>query len=668
MTVVATPPRIATREQLRAQAELMLAAANAHGSPQHARVLFDGAPGGYGSDIDGLEGFARTFLLAGFLLKGSNGKHGQEAAEWYAQGIAAGVDPHSPERWTRLDEHPQAKVEAASIALILDMTRPWIWDKLSDVTRQQVVDYLSPAVGDQTYPRINWVWFRLVVQTFLKSVGGPHSLADMEADLATHDSFVRPGGWLADGPERSFDHYVGWALHLYPTLWARMEGAGALATARGTSDRDRLDRYLGDALALVGADGSPLIQGRSLTYRFAAAAPFWIGALAEVPSHRPGALRHAALSIVNHFVEHGAPDEKGVLNCGWHGAWPELAQSYSGPGSPYWASKGMFGLALPEDHPVWTDADVSLPVEQADVLIDVQAPGWIVSGTSDDGIVRVINHGTDHACEGDVAGDSPLYARLGYSTATAPPLDEASWLRPLDQSVCLVSSVSDSTHRSGMRVLDLRVDDDGATRVGVASSVSEVRWLEPGAEQERHGSGLRGRAIAAGTIAVVSLVRGPYELRLASVTELTQTGRDRASWLRISGWPVAGQGAIVVNDSGPRSTIAEVATDRLVSRVYASTSDATASVSDVRGASPLGPTTIVPWIRVPVEVGAWVTCMVELSGSVPWNSVTREPPQAASFDADIRGNEVTVTWPDGKRTVTLLTTTFPAPHVRGSGK
>ena len=39
--------------------------------------------------------------------------------------------------------------------------------------RQQIVDYLAPAVGDETYPQINWVWFRLVVQTFLASVGGP---------------------------------------------------------------------------------------------------------------------------------------------------------------------------------------------------------------------------------------------------------------------------------------------------------------------------------------------------------------------------------------------------------------------------------------------------------------------------------------------------------------
>lgn len=639
----------------------MLDAAMAHGSAGHARIEFDGPVGGYGHDVDGLEGFARTFLLAGYLLKGSGGAEGRKAAEWYARGLASGVDPSSPERWVRLDEHPQAKVEAASIALVLDMTRPWIWDELSERTRQQVVDYFRPVVGDETYPQNNWVWFRLVVQTFLRSVGGPFSTQDMEADLATHDSFVRAGGWLADGSDRSFDHYVGWALHLYPTLWAQMAGARDLADKRGTSDRDRLDRYLTDALALVGADGSPLIQGRSLTYRFAAAAPFWTGAVAGVPSHRPGALRRAALLIVDHFAEHGAPDRDGILTLGWHRPWPAIAQSYSGPGSPYWATKGMLGLALPADHPVWTDKDVPLPVEQGNVLIKVDAPGWIVSGTQADGIVRVTNHGTDHALEGDQRADSPLYARLGYSTVTSPLLDETSWVRPLSQSVCLVDADGDATHRTGMRTLELRVDGNAESAVGVAASVSRVRWVEAADAQIRHGAGFTGEAVEAGTITVVSLVRGAYEVRLARVSELTDAGRERAIGLRLGGWSVADDGAIDVSIDDSGSPTASARSDRVVSRIYASTPDAKASTTSVLEASPLGRTVIVPWLLLPLQEHGWESAMIELSGLAPRNSPHPEIPAVASFDAEVRGNAVSVTWPDGACTETLLTMDFLLP-------
>ena len=112
-------------------ADRILASAQRFASPGRARITPPGPAGGYGTAIDGLEGFARTFLLAGFRIVGDHGVGLDQLADWYAKGIATGTDPTSPERWVRLDEHPQAKVEAASIALILDLTRPWIWDRLA---------------------------------------------------------------------------------------------------------------------------------------------------------------------------------------------------------------------------------------------------------------------------------------------------------------------------------------------------------------------------------------------------------------------------------------------------------------------------------------------------------------------------------------------------------
>lgn len=272
-----------TRDHWLAFADRLLDAARRFASPGHARITFPGAEGGYGRAVDGLEGFARTFLLAGFRIAGARGEGTEELADFYRRGIVTGVDPDADDRWVRLDEHAQAKVEAASLALVLDMTRPWVWDRLDALTQQRVIEYLAPVVGDTTYPKTNWLWFRVVVQTFLRSVGGPWSAQDIADDLALHDALVREDGWISDGFERSYDHYVGWALHTYPVLWSRMQGADELAGGRTAADLAGLDRYLQDAVALVGADGSPLVQGRSLIYRFAAAAPFWVGAMAEVP-------------------------------------------------------------------------------------------------------------------------------------------------------------------------------------------------------------------------------------------------------------------------------------------------------------------------------------------------------------------------------------------------
>lgn len=680
MTVSQHPSPVATRadwtrDHWLAYADRLLTAARAFASPGHARITFPGDEGGYGRAVDGLEGFARTFLLAGFRIAGARGEGTEELADFYRQGIVTGVDPEADDRWVRLDEHAQAKVEAASLALVLDMTRPWIWDRLDALTQQRVIDYLAPVVGDATYPKTNWLWFRVVVQTFLRSVGGPWSAQDIADDLALHDELVREDGWISDGFERSYDHYVGWALHTYPVLWSRMQGADELAGGRTTADIVRLDRYLQDAVALVGADGSPLVQGRSLIYRFAAAAPFWVGAMAEVPSVPLGQLRRAANAIVAHFDGHDVPGTDDVLTMGWHHEWRELAQSYSGPGSPYWAVKGLLGIALAADHPVWSAPAEPLPVETGDDLRVVRAAGWAVSGTRADGIVRIANHGTDHAAAGTLAGDSPLYARIGYSTATSPLANAQAWEEPLEQSVALVDSDGRATHRAAMQLLDTRVQDDEGGRVAIAASVSRAHWLTPRPAVHRHGSGLEGEVELAGVITVHSLLRGPWEVRLTRI-ESVEAGVEPATLrLRVGGWALAAR-------ETPRSSVEGLGLDdgrhadsrsssphasspqRAASGDAAATAfanglrsgirplvhDGVASVETRRDANPLGPEAAVPVLTYPVVVGGWTATILELTA----DDVESTTEAAVAFGADGEQTTVTVTWPDGTATTSRL--------------
>ncbi|WP_324013780.1 DUF2264 domain-containing protein [Microbacterium sp. JZ37] len=626
-----------TRADWTAYADRLLEGAMAHGSAGRGRILIPGAEGGYGRDVDGLEGFARTFLIAGFRIAGERGRGVDHLIDFFSQGIRAGVDPDAPDRWVRMEEHAQAKVEAASIALILDLTRPWIWDRLDALTQQRVIDYLAPAVGDDTYPPINWLWFRVVVQTFLRSVGGPWSADDIAADLALHDTFARGEGWMADGAARSYDHYVGWALHLYPVLWARMAGAADLAGDRIAADRASLDRFLQDAVHLVGADGSPLIQGRSLIYRFAAAAPFWAGVVADVPSVSAGALRHAAARIVSHFADRGIPDDRGVLTMGWHGEWRQLAQSYSGPGSPYWAAKGLLGIMLPADHPVWDAPAEPLPVERGDFVRAIAAPGWIVSGTATDGIVRVANHGTDHEVEGALVADSPLYARLGYSTATSPLLDARGWREPLEQSVSLVDPTGAATHRAGMSCHGVRAGDG----VGVGASTAVAHTFSADADQVAHGSGLRGTAEAVARLSVVSIVRGAHEVRLARVDDPESS---LAGWrLRWGGWPAAGARVDARVETAP-DAIAIASVEGTTSAIRALGHVASARVEQRRDASPLGETAAVPVLESAVVVGEWRAVELALSGA-------EELPHV---QLRLDGDSAHITWPDGVETTTAL--------------
>nr|WP_154923722.1 DUF2264 domain-containing protein [Microbacterium testaceum] len=635
-----------TRREWTDFADALLAAARGYASVNNARITFPGAEGGYGRAVDGLEGFARTFLLAAFRLAGDEGDGLEEVAAFYRRGIVSGVDPSAGDRWVRMEEHPQAKVEAASLAVALDLSRAWIWDRLDTRTQQRVIDYLAPVVGDDTYPRTNWLWFRIVVETFLRSVGGPWSREDIDADLALHDHLTRADGWISDGVERSYDHYVGWALHVYPVLWPRMQGANDLSAGR-IADVAALDRYLEDAVRLVGADGSPLLQGRSLVYRFAAAAPFWAGVIAEVPSTPLGLLRSSAEKVVRHFVDAGAPDERGILTLGWHDEWRELAQSYSGPGSPYWAVKGLLGVMLPEDHPVWTEAGQQLPVERGDYLRAVVAPGWVISATASDGVVRVANHGTDHALEGALVGDSPLYARIGYSTATAPLADERAWAEPLEQSVSLLDGRGRATHRAAMRLIDTRVQRDAGGHVAIAASVSAAHWITATPTAHRHGSGLTGEVEVAGVIEVHSLLRGPWEVRLTRVVSVEPHLDPDDLRVRVGGWAVSG----AETESGATGGHALARSGSLRSSLLTLHPGAEAHVEHRADASPLGPRSSIPVAEHPVLVGEWLHTLIELAGD-------DRAATALSGSVEHDGAHlVTITWPDGSATTSRLART-----------
>lgn len=637
-----------SREELVGFADRLIDAATDHASPDHALITMPGPVGGRGARTDGLEGFARTFLLAALRIAGSDtdDTRAEQLSQWYSRGIAAGVDPGNPNRWVRPREIGQARVEAASIALGLDMTRRRLWDHLDPKTQGDIVDYLAEVIGDDDYPPNNWLWFRVVTETFLRSVGGPWVLRDLRFDLERYGSFLREGGWVSDGHGRKFDHYAGWAMHLYPTLWQRMQGADELIEQLDPrfpgASRLNLEHFLDDALSLVGGDGSPLIQGRSLIYRFAAAAPFWAGAIAPVSNIPLGQLRHTALAIVGHFMGNGVPDDDGVLTLGWHHEWPRMSQSYSGPSSPYWASKGLLGIALPPDHPVWTDEEYPMVIERGSFARAVSPPGWVISGTDSDGIVRVVNHGTDNDAECSTATDSPLYARFAYSTATSPLLREQDWDSPADQSVALLDARGQGSHRAGMVFLGSgSLGSESIPPTVTSSSLAHLHWVIPDPDQDMFGGGRSGTSTGAGTILVHSIVRGAWEVRVIRVLH----SHPDASALRCSGWPITG--AACGEHVAPSS--AATWNERGLSSTLVVPGSRPAEIGLVRAddATPLGPITTYPFVDLTPRSGKEHVLVLELKKSGPDGGAS-----AQQIDAGVRrvadgGLTVDVSWPDG---------------------
>jgi hypothetical protein len=623
-----------TRAHWEAAADRTLAAVRPYASPGHALVDLPGPPSISGRRSDGLEGFARTFLAAGFRLasQGTDRADGT-LAEWYADGLAAGTDPGSPERWPRVTEVNQAKVEAASIALALHESRHVLWDKLDDGVRERVVTWLAEVIG-QPYPACNWLWFQNVVEAFLRSVGGPWSAQDIESNISTMDGWYIDEGWYTDGYEgrgtaRNFDWYAGWAMNFYPLWYCRMSGdhAGPELWRRY---RERLYFYLDGAQHLYAPDGAPLHQGRSLTYRHAALAPVWAGAIFDASPLAPGRARRLASGVLRHFAERGggptpdgsAPDR--LESIGWYGPLEPIRQPYSGPGSPYWSSKGFAGLVLPADHPVWTDVERPLEVEERDVARTLAVPGWLVSATRADGVVRVVNHGADHAADEALSTDDPGYSRYAYSTHAGPEYA----CRPVDNHVALLDPSGYPAHRRPLRPLSV----EGR----VAISRHRAHW-PVGELPDEHTWPPRQPAFWTGPcVTTASVPRGAVEVRLARVDGAAHGG----PWtLRIGGYALA--------DAAPPEVEAEGATatarrpDGLTSTVVGLVGLPAGRVVERSGTNAFGAHSAIPVAEsgAPVRFGEVYAAAVILTGV----AVVELPTVTVAPDAAI-----VVRWPDGE--------------------
>ncbi|WP_433328345.1 DUF2264 domain-containing protein [Spirillospora sp. CA-294931] len=607
-----TSPRTGwTRAHWEAVADRMLDGVVPYATPGFAQYRLPGRASWSGVALDGLEGYARTFLLAAFRIAGAGEDADPRLVERYATGLATGTDPDAPTAWPVLTDCSQQMVEAASIAVGLHESRRWLWDRLDDRVRERVVDWLSGFVGHRTWDN-NWRLFQVVSEQFLASVGAPHSRSDIDEGLDRIEDWYVGDGWYTDGDGRNFDYYIGWALHLYPLLWARI--AGEDDGGRAKVYKERLSEFLNGYVHFFGGDGAPVHQGRSLAYRYATLAPVWMGALADATPLAPGLTRRLASGVLRHFTERGVPDERGLLPLGWYGTFLPATQPYSGPASPYWASKGFLGLLLPPDHEVWTASERPLPIEEADQYTSLPEPGWLLHGTRHDGIVRLVNHGSDHnPPEPAGACDDPHYAKLAYSSRTAPQSAPHAWTRDVDNHLALVAA--DGTASRRVRIHPL------VTRDRFASSWHTARL--PGDDGEYR-------------VESASFLHGPWEIRVHRV-EAPPGAR-----IREGGYALAHERR-PESVTGPRWALATTEDGLTSALVGLHGWDAEPTVERDVEANALGPHSATPclWSSPgPVHVSLVVLSGDSVHPRALQESITVDAPD---------GGPVTVTLPDGAR-------------------
>lgn len=330
----------------------------------------------------GMEGFSRPlWALAPYWLGG--GQPGP-FAEVYRRGLAAGADPDGPEYWGSPGDYDQLFVEMAAIACAILEVPAVVWEPLAENEKQNLARWLN-TINTHELPHCNWLFFRVLVDLALDSVGMPCDLPQMERDLDEIDSWYVGDGWYTDGtpsikPQR--DYYIPWALQYYGVLYSVF--AAKRAPARAERFRRRALEFGRQFAFWFDENGAALPYGRSLGYRFGQCAFYSACVFAGLEPLPLPVMKGIIVRNLQWWMARPIFDRDGVLTIGY--TYPQLYMSerYNAPGSPYWGMKSFVVLALPADHPFWSAEAAPLPrmpelyaMQSADLLFQRLPDGQV---------------------------------------------------------------------------------------------------------------------------------------------------------------------------------------------------------------------------------------------------------------------------------------------------
>lgn len=417
-------------------------------SPGKARVTLGHTGAHFLERAAQLEGFARP--LWGLVpLAAGGGKF--DGWNTYCEGLAHGSDPQHSEYWGDAMDVDQSLVEMAAIGLALALVPDKIWQPLADRDKQSLAHWLD-GINRVKVADNNWLFFRVLVNLGLKTVGAAYSSEAMETSLERLEDFYQDDGWYSDGPSRQYDYYIAFAMHFYGLIYARL--AATSDPVRSGRFKERAARFAQDFIYWFDANGAALPFGRSLTYRFAQSS-FW-GALAfaEVEALPWGVIKGLALRNLRWWSRQPIFDNAGILTIGY--AYPNLhmAETYNSPGSPYWALKFFLPLALPASHPFWQAEEAPLPSLE---LVHAQKhPGVVICRDEAAQHIFALSSGQEALwCRHNGA----KYTKLAYSsvfgfsvTSTQPGLSQGAF----DNALAL--SDDNRFFRSRESCLEARLD------------------------------------------------------------------------------------------------------------------------------------------------------------------------------------------------------------------
>jgi hypothetical protein len=402
--------------------------------PGKADLPMQGQASNHGAQADRLESFARPCLLAAHWLASKPSDQEKisrnEITSWFRNGLIIGTDPSNPEYWGPTANHHQHTVEMAALTLALQIARPQLWEPLSRKERAQIAHWVASIRGAGLH-RNNHMFFCVLPLEFLEQEGFGRA-ADRPVCkylLDILEGMSLGGGWFLDGMNETVDYYSAYAWCYYGLWWAKLYGhADAKRAARW---KNWAGEFLKDYAHFFAVSGENPPFGRSITYRFAASAPFGLAEFCGVSAIPHGEARHICTANLDFFLKHPIQQKQAALSLGWTDEFPALSEAYSCAGSPYWAAKAFAPLLLPPEHKFWQAKETPIPAEKNFQRAIPQAG---LSVRSHEGEVEVFNS-ANGICVSNIKFGTWKWGKLSYRSGFGFEIAHDAEHYPLDAAL-----------------------------------------------------------------------------------------------------------------------------------------------------------------------------------------------------------------------------------------
>lgn len=329
-------------------------------------------------------------------------------------------DPNHPDYWLAPppDRPNQRQVEASVVAWALWLAADRVLPRLSSAERRNLQNWLD-ACARRPVRNNNWAWFtavnhaaRIALSAKWEEFSGDPAF--MLEDLKALDAMAAPGdGWYSDSlKEEIYDYYNFWVFASYFLYWNRIIGDKYPHWSDKFSGR--LRNFLTQTPYFFGGNGSHVLFGRSLIYRWAVLTPLVLAYQQAMWPHHPGLLRAMCRRNLEYFWSAGAFDaQRGKLR---ETLTPEgtreIRESYVDNGHPYWGMQAFALYLIPPHDPFWTAPEERLPVELQSFTIPFEGTKMRVSGDQRTGDVRWLHAAVGH----NEPQYRDKYAKFSYST------------------------------------------------------------------------------------------------------------------------------------------------------------------------------------------------------------------------------------------------------------